>query len=156
MRRVGQARAPRAKTGQPQGCKPAIGRRPFGLFGALALAIGALSGCGAGPETAVVLEVDRALSPAQALDLIEFRVIFHNNDRPCDRLLDQPTTAGLYEAIGRVSDPNAQVEEIRAGTYAVVAYAGRALDDPRVIGCVAGVRITDGERTEITVQLRLR
>ena len=85
-----------------------------------------------------------------------FRVAFHMQSRGCLDLRNEPLARALVFVEGRVdgAEQAVPVEQIRAGTYTVIAVGGASREQPLAFGCAPNQEIVDGERAEIDIELR--
>jgi hypothetical protein len=119
---------------------------------ALTAALACVLGCG--PEvTSVGLALDVSEIPAE-VDFVT--ITFHVETRRCAVLANAPNVRGTFSQEANLSafQNGLAIEEIRAGRYTVSAVGRQGRDgEPLAFGCIEGVEIVDGVRSEIPLEL---
>lgn len=122
---------------------------------ALILAVLGAAACGPADEPpAIQLAFE---SRALEENIKFYRVAFHMQSRGCLDLRAEPLARALVFVEGRVDalqQDAVQIDQIRAGTYTVIAVGGPEREQPLAFGCAPNQQIVDGERAEISLELR--
>jgi hypothetical protein len=120
---------------------------PLALFTACALAA-----CGGDGQTAMGVSISRS---ELAEDVVKVRVQVHVQERSCDDVRNSgPEKRASYSTDGNLKGArtgDAQINEIRPGTYTIAVWTFGEDMKPREFGCRERVDIEEGAMTEVPI-----